>query len=217
MKLRPVIIIWGLLLFNHGAAFAAYPLSTDDAGTVQKNSYELEASYDTYKDEAASRSQNLGISFKHGITDRFDIGFSFPCRLHPGVVERVGEASLGLKFSLVKDLLAFSVTNELGEKEYFLNGIFSKELGAFKTHINAGYLSTGEEDKKGKASYGLAAEYPLQKYEVVAELKGEEGGTGFFLLGLRYRLRESLFISAGAARALKAERYRFTGGFHFGF
>lgn len=216
MRINAVWLMLAAVLCG-GTAFAAYPLATDDAGTVQPNGFELEASYDAFKDEANSRSQNLGVSFKHGITDRFDIGFSFPCRLHPDVVERIGEASLGLKFSIVEDLLAFSVTNELGEKEYFLNGILSKEFGALKTHLNAGYLSTGEEDKKGKASYGLAAEYPLKKYEAVAELKGEEGGAGFFLLGLRYRLKESFFISAGTARALEADRYRFTGGFHLQF
>lgn len=205
------------VLCGGGTAFAAYPLATDDAGTVRPSSFELEASYETFKDAAGPRSQDLGVSFKHGITDRFDIGFSFPCRLHPGVAERVGEASLGLKFSLVKDLLAFTVANELGEKEYSLNGIFSKEFGALKTHLNAGYLSTGEEDRKGAASYGLAAEYPLKDYGAVAELKGEEGGAGFFLLGLRCRLMEAFFISAGAARALEADRYRFTGGFHFEF
>lgn len=217
MRVNAVIFVMAAVFCCGGGAFAAYPLATDDAGTVQHNSHELEASYDTFKDETDSSSQNLGVSFKHGITDKFDIGFSFPCRLHPGVVERVGEASLGLKFSLVKDLLAFSVTNELGKKEYFLNGIFSREFGALKTHMNAGYLSTGDEDKKGLASYGLAAEYPLNKYEAVAELKGEEGGAAFFLLGLRCKLKESLFISAGAARHLEAGRYRFTGGFHLEF
>lgn len=217
MRIKAVWLMLAAALCCGGTAFAAYPLATDDAGTVQPNAFELEASYDTLKDETNSRAQDLGISFKHGITDSFDIGFSFPCRLHPGVVERVGEASLGLKFSLVKDLLAFTVTNELGEKEYLLNAILSKEFGTLKTHFNAGYLSTGEEDRKGNASWGLAAEYPLKQCEAVAELKGEEGGAGFFLLGLRYRLNETFFISAGAARALEADRYRFTGGFHFEF
>ncbi|OGS11201.1 MAG: hypothetical protein A2234_07755 [Elusimicrobia bacterium RIFOXYA2_FULL_58_8] len=217
MRVKPVIFALAAVFCGGGTAFAAYPLVTDDAGTVQLNSYELEASYDTFKDETDARPENLGVSFKHGITDRFDIGFSLPCRLHPGVVERVGAASLGLKFSLVKDLLAFSVINELGKKEYFLNGILSKEFGPLKTHLNAGYLSTGEDNRKGLASCGLAAEYPLKNHEAVAELKSEEGGTGFFLLGLRYGLKEAFFISAGAARSLEADRYRFTGGFHVEF
>ena len=217
MKTYAVAILPVLLLLCGGPLFAAYPLGTDDAGTVRQNGFELETFYEGFKDISGEPDQNLGVSFKHGITSRFDIGFSLPCRMHPVAAERVGAASLGLKFSLVPDKLAFSVSNELGEKEYFLNGIYTKGFGGLRTHLNAGYLSTGEETKKGKAFYGLAAEYPLAKYEAVAELKGEEGGVGSFLLGLRYRLKEFLFISSGVSRALEADNYRFTGGFHLEF
>lgn len=96
MRIKAVWLMLAAALCGGGTAFAAYPLATDDAGTVQPNAFELEASYDTLKDETNSRSQNLGVSFKHGITDRFEIGFSFPCRLHPGVLSASGRLRWGL-------------------------------------------------------------------------------------------------------------------------
>ncbi len=211
-------LLGGLLLAApSGRAFAAYPLATDDAGTVKRDSCELEASYDDYRDEADLASRAGGLSFKHGVTDRMDIGLSLPYRFRPETEGRVGAASLALKFSLVPDRLAFSVSNELGEKEYFLNGILSGEFGALKAHLNAGYLSSGDETTAGSASFGIAAEYPLSRYAAVAELRSEEGGSGEALLGLRYALREGLFVSAGGARRLEAARYRFTCGFHMEF
>jgi len=146
-----------------------------------------------------------------------DAGISVPYQIHPEPEERVGAASIALKFSLLNDVLAFSVANELGEKEYFLNAIYSREFAPFRLHLNGGYLSTGDDTKKGLASYGLAGEYPIGKYEAVAELQGREGGAGSALLGLRWRVREAFFISSGVGRALEADRYRVTAGFHLEF
>lgn len=217
MKLSPAVIMAVSLWLPACPAFAAYPLATDDAGIVPRNAYELEASYDNFKDESDLANQEGGISFKHGITEKMDIGLSFPYRIHPAADESFGAAALSLKFSLISDVLAFSLANELGESEYFLNAVYTKEFSVLKLHLNGGYLSSGDDTVKGAAAWGLAGEYAFAKYEAVAELTGEEGGVGSALVGLRRRLKEGLFISAAVARALEADRYRVTGGFHFEF
>ncbi len=216
MKVADIVLLVSLIGVS-GPVLAAYPLTTDDAGTVNLSGYELEAAYDNFNDGENTRTQTGGISFKHGITERMDIGVSLPCRVHPVVSERLGSASLGLKFSLVKDILAFSIANELGKKEYFLNAIYTKAFTAFRFHVNAGYLVTGDANERGTASYGLAAEYQMGKYSVVGELQQQEGGHGNVLLGLRYHLKEAFFISSGVARALEADRDRVTAGFHLEF
>lgn len=217
MKNKVAVLLAAVVAVCSAPSFAAYPLATDDAGTVARNTCELEASYDSFKDGENLANQFGGVSFKHGLTEKMDVGLSVPYQVHPAAAERVGAASLALKFSLVKDVLAFSVANELGEKEYFLNAVYSKELAVVKLSLNAGYLSTGDETKKGRGAYGLAAEYPMGKYEAAAELQGTEGGAGSMLVGLRYWLKDTLFVSSGVARALEADRYRVTAGFHLEF
>lgn len=200
-----------------GGAFAAYPLATDDAGTVSRNSYELEAGYDSSKDQEHLIDRSGALSFKRGVTEKMDIGLALPYQIHPVREEKIGAASLGLKFSLVRYIVAVSLSNELGEKEYFLNAIYTKEFPAVKLHANAGYLSSGDDAVKGAGTYGLALEYPMGKFEAVGEAQGREGGEGDALLGLRYRIKESLFVAGGLARDFSCGHYRFTSGLHFEF
>ncbi|MBU2574249.1 MAG: hypothetical protein KKH28_09255 [Elusimicrobia bacterium] len=217
MKLKTAVLVPVLACACAGGAFAAYPLATDDAGTVALNSCELEAGYDNSKDRESLSNQSGAFSFKHGLTEKMDIGISLPYRIHPAGEEKPGAASIGLKFSLVKGIVALSFSNELGEKEYFLNTIYTKEFSAVKLHFNAGYLSTGEETKKGSGSYGLALEYPMGKFEAVGEAQGREGGEGAVLLGLRYWIRESLFVAGAIARDFRTGHPRFAAGLHFEF
>lgn len=216
MKKLSVIISMIMVLGAAGSAFAAYPLSTDDAGTVSPGAYELEAAYDNYK-EAGATVQETGASFKHGLTEKMDIGLSFPYKLDPVVTEQAGAAELSLKFSLVEDVLAFSVASEMGSSGYALNTIYSLGSGELGLHLNAGYYSTGDETDKGTGSCGLAAEYPLGAFGLAAELTSEEGGGGEGLLGLRYFVGDGFFLSTAVARSLQADTYRFTAGFHLEF
>ncbi|MCX5782570.1 MAG: hypothetical protein NT145_07735 [Elusimicrobia bacterium] len=194
--------------------FAAYPLATDDAGTVKLNSYELEAGYDNCRDENKLLNQSCGISFKHGITEKMDIGLSVPLQVSPVKEERLGEASIILKFSLVRDILAASFSNELGGKDYFLNAIYTKEFPSVIFNLNAGYLSTGDETVKGTGTYGASFEIPIKKFEVAGEVHGQEGGTGNGLVGLRYRISESIFVATGFSRLFDSNTNKVTAGFH---
>jgi len=217
MRLKTAALIAILSFACAGGAFAAYPLATDDAGTVSQNSFELEAGYDSAKDVEDLSNQSSALSFKHGVTEKMDLGIALPYQIHPAGEEKMGAASLALKFSLVRDVAALSLSNELGEKEYFLNAIYTRRFPAVKLHVNAGYLSTGDETVKGAGTYGLALEYPAGKFEAVGEAQGQEGGEGSALFGLRYRIKEPLFVAGGLARDFKSGHTRLTAGLHFEF
>lgn len=142
-------------------AFAAHPLSTDDAGTVEMNKFELETGFDNCKDSSNLRSSACGFSIKHGISEKVDVGISFPYSIDPAPVERFGSASLGIKFLLVENTFAVSLSNDLGSAGYFINGIYSVELSKLQIHANLGYTSSGNENIKGETSYSSALVYPL--------------------------------------------------------
>lgn len=217
MGLKNVVSAIAIACACFGRASAAYPLATDDAGTVNQNSFELEAGYENSKDHDNLTNQASAFSLKHGVTERLDVGIAVPYKIKPCKDERMGAASMMFKFALVKDVVAMTFSNELGEKAYFLNAIYTKELPGLKLNVNAGYLSAGDETKKGTGSYGLALEYPTGKFEAVGEVQGQEGGEVNALLGLRYHIREPLFIAAGFGRDFESGNYCFNAGFHFEF
>ena len=206
-----------IICLNTGIVSAAYPLATDDAGTVKVSGYELEAGYDNCKDGNDLINKTCGVSFKHGVTDKMDIGLSLPYKVDPAANENMGAATFSFKFALVKDMLALSFANELGEKDYFVNAIYTKEFSFVRCNLNAGYLSTGDETVKGRGSYGISAEYLIKSFEIVGEIQGQEEGTGNGLAGLRYRIIDTFFVAAGVSKAFSTDENKLTAGFHFEF
>jgi hypothetical protein len=169
-------------------AFGARPLCTDDAGVVEKGKYELETGYDMTSDEQAGN-----ISFKHGITDRMDIGISLPLQVKPLEEDIFCPSGIGIKFMLVKDMVSFSFTNELGTSDYIINGIFSKELSFISVHFNLGYEYTGISGEKGEISYSGAFEFPVKKVDIVGEILNEEG----ILFGGRIHIKDCIALDTG--------------------
>ena len=101
-----------------------------------------------------------------------------------------------------------------GEKDYFINAIYTKEFPALRLCVNAGYLSAGDETANGSGTYGVSVEVPVKKFEVVGEVQGQEAGIGYFLAGLRYKISSALFIAMGVSRAFESNADRLTVGFH---
>jgi hypothetical protein len=217
MKEAREFFLFSLLFLVACNSFAAYPLATDDAGIVKKGSYEFETGYDNCKDQNDLVNRSCGVSFKYGAAERMDIGISFPYQIEPEVDEKFGSAALAFKFSFIKNIFAVSFSNELGEKDYFINGIYTKEFSFVECSLNAGYLSTGDETVKGAGSYGLSVSAPVNSFDIVGEIQGQEGGTCDGLIGVRYHITDSLFIASAVSREFTSNSDRLTGGFHFEF
>jgi len=173
-----------LFLFLAAPLFAARPLDTDDAGTVEKGKFEIEASFDYCQYRPDGTRQAPGIAIKHGLTDRMDLGLGFS---HSTDKDADGNTvgwgmspmEIGFKMALLKKHqtfpdISFSAGYEAGETEYGLNLILSREYGNLGLHYNLGYNSPGESLVKGSIGTSLAAEYTfLEKFRICGELNSE--------------------------------------------
>jgi hypothetical protein len=214
MLKKNIFIFFGYVVFIANLVFAAHPLATDDVGVVDVAKYELEVVYDNCKGEEIPRNHSCGLSLKQGITERMDMGISFPYQVKPRQTEAIGTANLGIKFSLIKDILALTINNELGSGEYFINGIFSKEIKFATMHFNFGYSASGDEDTKGTIVYSWAFEHSLSKADLVGEILGEKKSFEDWLLGNRYKIADATAVSLGYGNGFKKTNEKITVGFH---
>lgn len=96
-----------------GGTEAARPFATDDAGTVAPVGYELEPGYDFWEDEGA-----FGLGFKHGLTEKMDIGIGFGYCLIPESNRDFSTAEICLKYGLISELFAVSFVTSLGDYSF---------------------------------------------------------------------------------------------------
>jgi hypothetical protein len=199
-------------------SFAAHPLTTDDIGTVEEGKYELEIGYDNCKNQGEPRNHSCGLSLKHGISQKMDIGISFPYHIEPKPAERLGRVSLSFKFLLIEEFFAFTLSNELGSEEYFLNGILTREISSSVVHFNLGYQATGNENAKGEMFYSSAFEYsPMDEIDLVGEVLGEEIGFQNWLLGVRCKISDVCFFDIAYGIGFRETNEKIASGFHIEF
>jgi len=184
----------GALLLSAAAAFAARPLATDDAGTVEPGKFETEAAFEHCQHRPDGTCQSPGIQLKHGLTDKMDIGVAVG---HGTDKDADGNTvgwgmtplAVGLKAALLREHktlpdLSVSAGFETGASGWSVNGIASKEISGIGLHVNAGYNGAGEAMVRGSYGFGLAVEYTiLDKIRFCAELNSELSDDGKEVIG----------------------------------
>jgi len=164
--------------------YAARPLSTDDAGTVETGKYETEISFDFshYRPEGACHSP--GLALKHGLTDRMDLGLGFSHFTDKdtdgnSVAWGMSPLEVSFKLGLFRERptlpdISVSAGFEKGNNGYGLNLILSREYGNLGLHYNLGYNASGEAMVKGSIATSLAAECTfMEKFRICGELNSE--------------------------------------------
>ena len=172
--------------------YGARPFATDDAGTVQKGMYELESGIAFLSDNAA-----VELGFKHGLTERMDIGFALGYVIEPEESDGFQSAELGLKFALIPDLLAMSLTGGFGDAAYVLNGVVTQHFGLLEIDGNLGYEATGIPSEEGTVVYGLALIMTIDPFAFGAEGQGDGDGVQSWLVGGRYAVLEGFLVDGG--------------------
>ena len=193
-------------------AFAARPFFTDDAGTVAVGGFELEMACDCWKGQAAT-----SVSFKHGITERMDIGVGIGYVPVPDEERAFTGADLGLKFVLIPDLFAASFGGGLASQTYSVNAILSKPVGLVSWDFNLGYEAIADTND-ATLTYGLAVVYSYRKLGIGAEIGGTHEGLNWWQVGARLQISEWMQVDAGlVGNSMENPDLTATIGLWFGF
>ena len=218
-----VIIV---LVIIPSTIYAARPLSTDDAGVVEESHMEIESGFEYVKQ--TDEENNLNFVLKYGIIKNLDLGLEIPYKFidfnEGDDVDGIGDIIFSTKCHFLDEgknlpalALSYSIKSKTGDKDkglgsgeidYSLNGIITKEIGDFTTHINFGYTFVGEpkeEDLDDIFSYSLAVEYPInENLNMLGEILGETTFDGDFddnpfsgLIGFNYAFNETVFFDFG--------------------
>lgn len=135
--------------------FAARPFVTDDAGTVEKGTFELETSSDYWEDAAS-----FGIGLKHGLTNRMDLGVAFGYDAVPKESAAAQPLEVSFKYNFIPEHFSASFTSAFSSSTYSVNAIYSHDIKFLSLHANAGFEATeGVKDVSG--TYSLAAVFNI--------------------------------------------------------
>ncbi len=193
--------------------FAARPFNTDDAGTVAPSGFELELGTDVWQDEAM-----LGLSLKHGLTNRMDVGLSLGYTMLPDSADGFENAEVGFKFAILPGLFSTSFTATLGDLDYVLYGIVTRVFGPLQIDINLGFMTTGLGGIDGDFMYRLAIIYNIEKFAFGVEAAGDQNAVQNWLSGVRYVVFHGFSIDGGVTGSFQEQRdILITAGIHYEF
>ncbi|MGB9628508.1 MAG: transporter [Thermodesulfobacteriota bacterium] len=213
-----------ILFFHH--AFAARPLATDDAWTVEKGQFQLELGFDATRQDNHDRELNPSVTLSYGLLERMDFGIgSGYLFLHPkeGKSENgLSDTEVKLKYRLMdeKDWRpALAVTGTLkiptaskskglgsGQTDFGINTIVTKNLGKrFALHLNLGYTFIGEDKVDNELNCSLGGQFILtDKWALVGEIVGANNLNGrkgddplSGLIGAYYLITNKIVWDAG--------------------
>ena len=236
-----------LLLFLLGwylgpsLGYAGRPLFTEDTGTTDKGTFELELALDYLQEDNRDKYFIPIAQLAYGLTERIEIAASVEYifwNIHDGDREDGwGDVNVYFKYRVwdegkfhpafaFKPLIKIPTANEnkdlgSGKTDYGLTAIFSKSFGSWNIDFDASSLFVGENHKPDILSAGLAAEYEVKKgLRAVGEVRygnnfnsDDKDDPAFILFGFQSEMGSAIF-DAGLNMGLNnaAPDYGFTLG-----
>jgi cobalt/nickel transport protein len=206
--------------------YAARPLATDDAWTVEKGEFQLEVGFDALRQDNHDREYSPSLTLTYGVLEKMDLGIgSGYVFSHPTEGERengIADTEIKLKYRWIDEKNwrpAFTVSGILkiptaseskglgsGQTDFGINAILTKTLTKkCAIHLNLGYTLIGEDHVNNELNYSMAAQFLLTgKWALVGEivgvnnLNGRHGDDPFSgLLGTYYSITDKIIWDAG--------------------
>lgn len=207
-------------------AFAARPLSTDDAACVEKGHFEME--YGTEYVNQLDKEINLSLVIKRGLLNDLDLGVEIPYKFvnfYEGAkTDGFSDVKIMSKLNLIKERpilpdtsISFSYKTDsanndkslgTGKPEYIINSIFTKSISQITCHANLGYSfkeDFDDSDNEDTLNYGLALEYAVSdRLNLVGEINGDtvlrrrfNDNSCFSIIGFNYAINEIITFDLG--------------------
>jgi hypothetical protein len=221
------VILLVFLFFGLSApAFALRPLTTDDAYTVEKEMFQLEAGFDAARQDNHDRDYSPSLTLTYGLLEQLDwaigSGYLFFDPKEGKRENGLADTELKLKYRpidekdwipslAVSGILKIPTASESkglgsGQTDFGINAIATKKIGErWIVHLNLGYTFIGENGVNNEMNYSLAGQFILtEKWALVGEVvgidnfNGRNGDDPFSgLIGTYYSVNENLILDAG--------------------
>ncbi len=226
IKTSLCFLVSSILLLSSSIVFAARPLMTDDAGTVEKGKFQIEMGFDATRQDNDDREISPSLTLSYGLLERMDLGIGGSSLfIHPregGNEKGLGDTEFKLKYRLLDDkdwIPAFAIAGKLkiptakeskglgsGKTDFNINTIFTKNLSKrWALNLNLGVTFIGEHGSDNEFNYSLAGQFALSdKWAVVGEIFGVNNFNGHKrddpvsgLVGIQYMLGDNFVLDAG--------------------
>jgi hypothetical protein len=214
------------LLFS-SSTFAARPLITDDAYTVEKGEFQVEAGFDFARQDNHDKEYFPSLTLTYGLFERMDIGIgSAYLFIDPAEGKKVNgfsDTPLKVKYRFldqkdwrpsfaVQGLLIIPTANKSkglgsGKVDFNMNTLFTWKLSKkWQLYTNLGYTFIGENQVNDVFNFSIAGQFVLsEKWALVGEVFGFNNFNGnkrddpiSGLVGVQYILiRDILVLDAG--------------------
>jgi cobalt/nickel transport protein len=220
------IFFSSVISFSSTYTYAARPLTTDDAGTVEKGVFQLEAGFDAARQDNHDREYSPSMTLSYGLLERMDLGIgSGYIFSHPKESKRengMADTELKLKYRWTNEQdwrPAFATTGTVkiptaseskglgsGKTDFHINTILTKYLNKrLVLHLNLGYTFIGEKHVNNELNYSMAIQFILtERWALVGEIVGVNNLNGRHgddpisgLLGTYYLITDKIVWDAG--------------------
>jgi len=221
-----IVLIFSIFLFSP-VAFAGRPLISDDAGTVEKGTFQVEAGFNFVRQDNHDKEYFPSLTLTYGLYERMDMGVgSAYLFVNPAEGKKVNgfsDTPLKFKYRLLdqKDWIpSFAVSPMLiiptaskskglgsGKVDFNINTIFQWSLSKrWQFYANLGYTFIGDHQVNNEFNYSIVGQFVLSdKWALVGEVFGLNNFNGnkrddpiLGLVGIQYiLLRDKLVLDAG--------------------
>ena len=222
----PLILFFVLPIFPSTPLYAARPLMTDDAWTVEKGKFQVESGLDVSRQDNHDREFTPSLTLTYGLLERMDLGvgsgylFFHPTegRNEDGIADTeiklkyrfMDETGLGpaLAAAGILKIPTASKSKALGSgrADFRINTLLTKNFSKrLALHLNLGYAFLGEKGAENELNYSLASQFVLtEKWALVGEISGINNFNGHTrddpfsgLIGAYYVISDTLVFDAG--------------------
>ena len=221
-----IVLIFCTVLFSPDV-FAARPLTTDDAYTVEKGKFQVEGGFDFTRQDNHDKEYFPSLTLTYGLFERMDIGigtgYLFIDPAEGKKVDGFSNTPVKVKYRFLdqKDWIpSFSVSGTLitptaskskglgsGKVDFNINTIFTWNVSKrFQLYTNLGYTFIGDNQENDELNFSIAGQFVLsEKWALVGEIFGVNNFNGnrcddplSGLVGVQYiLLTDKLVLDAG--------------------